>query len=121
MKLLRLSSLILMLFICSSEPVSGLSMKEYLEYEKESPALLEFYLRGLLNGFLFSNTQLDYENRRPIYCPPGKLALTSANLRQLVADYYSNASPEVKARDFETNGSFDVRALNALIKAFPCK
>lgn len=73
------------------------------------------YLRGLHDGFLWANADLGHGGSVPLFCVPGRLALTTDQVASIVERYADENADIVSASD-----EYGLVALEALQDVFPC-
>ena len=113
MQSLRLTIIAFAMIIGLAELASGVSLNEYKRLQSASPQNLDFYLRGLLDGFAYANMTLERKKQPPLYCAPKKSALDIGNFKDLL---------DRQIKQFQAaNSTVEVMALYTLRKNFPCK
>jgi hypothetical protein len=105
-------------FSMAADVRSDLSMSDYLKAKDANH--IEWYLSGYLDAMGYANVTLESAKQPRLYCPPGKLALTASNLKQIVDRFYEVHEARLKAV-MEAGIVFGPVALFALQEAFPCK
>ncbi len=112
MKALRLTIVLSAMVLTPAGPASSVSLNEYMRLRSVSPQNLEYYLRGLLDGFAYTNLTLERKKQPPLYCAPKNSTLDIDNFKNLL---------DRQIRQFQAaQSSVEVMALYTLRKRFPC-
>lgn len=88
------------------------SLSDFRSWNNDSQTI---YLRGLYDGFLWANADIEVRDQPPLFCAPRRLAITPGQLGSIV-DRYSADNPDMAKDDDE----YGVVALMALKDVFPC-
>ena len=104
--------------------------KDMLDKGKNDPthpqavALFDTYIKGIGDGFVWANIQLQTTGRERIYCTPQKLGMNSQNYQQILESYLPTLARTVHWPSGNWKSADDVPVsfvlLEALIDAFPC-
>ena len=95
--------------------------QQFLEYLKDhkpsnlsKAEVIQNWLSSVQQGFMWANTKLANQNRKRLYCAPGKMTMTSEQTVQVLKDY-------VEAKPWALQFHPGVALLLAFEYAFPCK
>ena len=79
----KLLGILVMLFWCNVS-FALIDAQSYVKGmagdNKEIHELLEDHLIGIKTGFMWANSALKIQKRKPVYCQPGKLVINGKNL-----------------------------------------
>jgi hypothetical protein len=109
--------LLLLLLIPNISYSFSLTFDSYLEFKKTSRGeyLMEYYIGGIGEGFLWYSSYSSALGGKPIYCVPPTLVLNAKNFMDILErEYYKNPN-EYKN---DPVGSTLIMGLRA---TFPCK
>ena len=86
---------------------------------KTNPIILEYYIAGLGNGYLWSNIMLDQKGRDKHYCQPEKLTINLQNYLSIL----DKQIDEISILDIpkEIEPSIEFLLYKGLVELFPCK
>lgn len=103
-----------MLAMTSTFAFGGMKVSDY-QLEKNTPQI-EIYLKGVVNGFAFSNTELTDRNENALYCPPKDQVIEIETYIQLLDE-------KIRTYPKEVVGNLEIEPLllNKLIETYPCK
>ena len=79
--------------------------------------MLELYLNGQQQGLQWVNIEFEDIGRDPLFCSPGKMAITGENVYRLTNDYIKERED---ADSIEGSWPFTMYVMRALVDAFPC-
>lgn len=109
-----LNTLFLLAFCASSTAYAGMKVSSY-EKEKNTESF-KIYLTGVVNGFAFSNTELEERKQKPLYCPPRNQLIKVDTYIQLLNEKISRYS-----KDRFDKLEIEPMLLAKLIEVYPCK
>lgn len=103
---------------CKSEPACSARS----DIEKSASTT---YLKGIGDGFVWSNVSLNGMHRDRLYCQPEKLGMDAANYDQILESFLPKANQAwnaLKSKEWKSVEDVPVGfvLLMALIDAFPC-
>lgn len=103
-----------MLAMTSTFAFGGMKVSDY-QLEKNTPQI-EIYLKGVVNGFAFSNTELTDRKENALYCPPKDQVIEIETYIQLLDE-------KIRTYPKEVVGNLEIEPLllNKLIETYPCK
>jgi len=81
--------------------------------------IFKSYILGVGVGIEWANTELSIQGQSPLYCAPGKLAITTENFLQILQDYIEKKTEIIKSLGPDL--PIGLLLLKALQDAFPCK
>ena len=89
-------------------------MKSKNENSKQAFTL---YIKGVGDGFFWSNASLRSNNQKPLFCLPDNLTLNAYNYIQILDEELADS------KDFYLTNNTPIAFIlfNGLIKTFPCK
>jgi hypothetical protein len=108
------NTLVILLTLVSTTTNAGMKVSVY-QLEKNTPQF-EIYLKGVLNGFAFSNTELTDRKQDTLYCPPKDQVIEIDTYIQLLDE-------KIRSYPKDVVGNFEIEPmlLNKLIETYPCK
>ena len=117
---MKRASLIAIMIVFSTICRAEISVNQYEGARKhwKRGDVLETQVSGMIIGLGWANAELVDRKEIPLYCQPGKLALTAENALDLLDEFLkrpSLQSPEARQLPYGTV------LLAALQDAFPCK
>ena len=108
------NALAILLILVSTATNAGMKVSDY-QLEKNTPQM-EIYLKGVVNGFAFSNTELIDRKQEALYCPPKDQVIEIDTYIQLL-DEKIRSYP----KDVVSNFEIEPLLLSKLIETYPCK
>lgn len=104
----------------SAAAADAMQGEESLTYEQfreraasnRTEALL--YLTGMASAFTVTNAMLRVSGKSPLYCQPGRMALSGPVLESIMDSYVANVRPD------QATQPPDIVAIVALMDTFPC-
>lgn len=109
-----LITLTFLVFLFASKAFAGMKVSSY-EKEKNTESF-KIYLTGVVNGFAFSNTELEDRKQKPLYCPPrNQLIKVDTYIKFL------NEKVSQYPRDRFDKLEIEPMLLAKLIEVYPCK
>jgi hypothetical protein len=106
--------LTLLTCLVSSSAFAGMKVSLY-EKEKNTETF-KIYLTGVVNGFAFSNTELENKNQKAFYCPSRNESIKVETYIKLLDEKIS-----VYPRDRFDKLEIEPMLLAKLIEVYPCK
>lgn len=105
-------------------------LKNTLDKGKNDPTYpravqyFDMYVKGIGDGFVWTNTLLQTTKRDPLYCTPQKLGMNSQNYQQILESYLPVLASKVQWPRGTWKSVDDVPLgfvlMEALMDAFPC-
>ena len=116
----KLLGILVMLFWCNVS-FALIDAQSYVKGmagdNKEIHELLEDHLIGINTGFMWANSALKIQKRKPVYCQPGKLVINGKNLIRFLDDEIKELKEQGKFTGKEPIGMLLILHLE---KVFPC-
>ena len=112
-----LIGLIVFGFFLVSSANAELRIKDYKRIKDTE--IFKTYILGVGVGVEWANTVVSNRGQSPLYCAPGKLAITTENFLQILQDYIEK-NPEI-IKPLGPDLPIGLLLLKALQDAFPCK
>lgn len=109
-----LSLTIAMLVCAPAHAIDVLKLEEFRKREKEAADL---YVGAVGEGIFQANVMVSVRGDRPLYCPPGKLVVTSENYVRIAWDEVERMRKEDL---LDEDSTIELALLFGLIKTFPC-
>ena len=81
---------------------------------------MNIFIQGLGEGFLWANTELEFNKRPLLYCQPGKLLLGSENYKDIL-DRQIDEMRKIDKKFNEDKYYIGIILLEGLKETFPCK
>lgn len=105
---------VLLLAMSPTFAFGGMKVSDY-ELEKNT-SHIEIYLKGVVNGFAFSNTELIGKKQDALYCPPKDQVIE-------IETYIHLLDEKIRSYPKEAVGNLEIEPLllNKLIETYPCK
>lgn len=103
-----------LLFFVSTVSNAGMKVSDY-QLEKNTSEIT-IYLKGVINGFAFANTELNDRKENVLYCPPKDQVIEIETYIQLLDE-------KIRSYPKEVVGNLEIEPLllNKLIETYPCK
>ncbi len=110
----NLKKLLMTIAIVPISVHAGMTVSVY-EQEKNTEEI-KIYISGLVNGFAFSNTELQTNKKTALFCPPGNLLIKAETYLQIL-DQKISTYPKDKVGRLQ----IEPLLLSKLIEVYPCK
>ena len=94
--------------------ISYKNYKENLNSDEMAKTVALVFIHGVGDGFMFANAELESKKIAPIFCPPGKLAITPEQYIKFLDEAANNLG--ASANDFPVPALL----LSRLKTVFPC-
>lgn len=107
------NAIFILLITTSSIANAGMTVSTYQE-ERNTEAI-KLYISGVANGFAFSNTELEDNKRKAIFCPPKNLLIKVESYMQMLDEKISTF-PRDKVRNLQ----IEPVLLSKLVEVYPC-
>lgn len=94
----------------------AVTAQQYVDFKNEDG--MNYYINGLGEGMGWANIALVNRGEAPLYCQPGKLAITMDNYIMILDNFIEDAKKKNKYRAEDPVGMY---MLIGLQRTFPCK
>lgn len=113
-KRLVLTLPLLLFFI---NPAFALEVQQYenLQDDKDGKDLVMIYIKALGEAYSFSNAAVIRRGDKPLFCPPGTIALNPENYTSIIEAQLARMSKGAKAEL-----PIDLILYYGLVESFPC-
>lgn len=103
-----------LIFLVPTVSNAGMKVSDY-QLEKNTSEI-KIYLKGVINGFAFANTELNDRKENALYCPPKDQVIEIETYIQLLDE-------KIRSYPKEVVGNLEIEPLllNKLIETYPCK
>ncbi len=85
--------------------------------DKSTKLNILLYFKGVGTGLSWANSELDYNNKERLYCPPGDLVMTPEDYFKIYRNEYFRNKESWDAIDFQPPGWI---VLEGLKTKYPC-
>ena len=111
--------------LCSAARADALTLHQYLDMTqsstKDEQALLNAYLVGLGEGFLWAEIHLSNTHGIRLYCQPDSRVLTEKDYREILERQIHNAKNAQFLQEASERNIIGMLLLTGLRETFPCK